>query len=120
VATTDRCCSIHPYFEVHEGKLDDFRALCERFVATTQPEDGCLFYGFSFDGRTVHCREAYQDAAGMLTHLESVGSLLEEAFQVADLTRLEIHGPADELDLLRGPLADLKPQFFVLEYGFRA
>lgn len=42
-----------------------------------------------------------------------------ELLRIADLTRLEIHGPAEELARLRGPLADLKPQFFTLEYGFR-
>lgn len=51
--------------------------------------------------------------------LENVGALLQETLKVATLTRLEIHGPEVELAKLRGPLADLKPQFFVLEYGFR-
>ena len=35
------------------------------------------------------------------------------------LTRLEIHGPAEELAKLREPLAKLNPTFFVLGYGFR-
>ncbi|AHJ26865.1 hypothetical protein NSP_5150 [Nodularia spumigena CCY9414] len=55
----------------------------------------------------------------MLTHLDHVGSLLEEALKIADLTRLEIHGPEKELVKLREPLAKLNPQFFTLEYGFR-
>jgi hypothetical protein len=41
------------------------------------------------------------------------------ALTIADLTRLEIHGPEPELARLRAPLAQFKPQFFVLEYGFR-
>jgi inner membrane protein len=32
---------------------------------------------------------------------------------------VEVHGPAQEIEQLRKPLADLKPQFFTLEYGFR-
>jgi len=51
--------------------------------------------------------------------LENVGGLLEEALKIADITRLEIHGPAQELEKLREPLADLDPQFFTLELGFR-
>lgn len=35
------------------------------------------------------------------------------------LTHLEVHGPDEELAKLRAPLAELNPQFFVLEYGFR-
>jgi hypothetical protein len=30
---------------------------------------------------------------------------------------LEVHGPAGELDKLKGPLAELKPTWFVRERG---
>jgi hypothetical protein len=119
MATADTCCTIVPYFEVHEGKLDQFRALCERFVQRTSTEEEALYYGFSFNGNTVFCREGYESAAGVLAHLENVGDLLQESLVIADLARLEIHGPADQIEQLRGPLADLSPEFFVLEYGFR-
>ena len=55
----------------------------------------------------------------MLAHLDNVGALLQEALQIAELTRFEIHGPEAELAKLREPLAGMKPQFFTLEYGFR-
>lgn len=67
----------------------------------------------------MHCREGYQDAGGVLAHLENVGALFKEALKIADLTRLEVHGPERELKKLRGPLAELKPQFFALRDGFR-
>ena len=119
MATQDRCCTIVPYFKVNPGKLPAFKALCERFVAKTQGEEKVLYYGFSFDGDQVHCREGYRDADGLLVHLESVGALLQEALQIAEIARLEVHGPEAELAKLRAPLAGLKPQFFTLEYGFR-
>lgn len=119
MTTQDKCCSIVPYFKVHEGKLDAFKTLCEQFVDKTVMEPKCLYYGFSFDGEQAHCREGYKDAQGVLAHLENVGALLEEALKIADLTRLEIHGPRDELEKLKEPLADLNPQYFTLEYGFR-
>ncbi len=119
MATQDKCCTIVPYFEVQSGKLEDFKVLCKRFVEKTNEEPKCLYYGFSFDGNQVHCREGYEDAEGVLSHLENVGSILEEALKISDLTRLEIHGPEEELAKLREPLAELKPQFFTLEYGFR-
>jgi hypothetical protein len=93
--------------------------MCEQFVEITSTEPKCLFYGFSFDGDTVHCREGYQDAEGALAHLENVGTLLQEALKISELTRLEIHGPEEELAKLREPLAEMTPQFFTLEYGFR-
>ena len=119
MATQDTCCSVVPYFKAHSGKLDAFKALCERFVEKSSTEPKCLYYGFSFDDDQIHCREGYIDAEGVLTHLDNVGTLLAEALTIADLTRLEIHGPEAELAKLRGPLAQFKPQFFVLEYGFR-
>ena len=119
MATQDLCCSLAPYFQVHSGQMTAFKALCEQFLAKTQTEPQCLYYGFSFEGDRVHCREGYEDAEGVLAHLENVGSLLEEALNIADLLRLEVHGPASELAKLREPLASINPQFFTLEYGFR-
>lgn len=119
MATQDTCCTIVPYFKVHEGKLDEFKSMCEEFVRLTETEQKVLFYGFSFDGDVAHCREGYADAEGALAHLDNVGALLQEALEIADLTRLEIHGPEQELARMREPLANLNPQFFVLEYGFR-
>jgi quinol monooxygenase YgiN len=119
MATNDKCCTIAPYFKVNDGRLADFKALCERFMAKTGEETKCHYYGFSFDGHHAHCREGYEDAAGLLAHLENVGALLQESLTMAELTRLEVHGPESELAKLREPLKALNPQFFALEYGFR-
>ncbi len=119
MATNDTCVTIVPYFKIHSGKLGDAKALCDQCVERTRSEPKCLFYGFSFDGDELHCREGYADATGALAHLENIDPLLKKLLGVADLTRLEVHGPAAELDLLRQPMAGLKPKFFVLEYGFR-
>lgn len=117
MATSDKCCTVVPYFDVHD--MEGFKALCERFIEKTSDEPKCLYYGFSFSGNVAHCREGYEDAAGVLAHLENVGPLLEEALKLADLTRLEIHGPEDEISQLREPLSDFNPLYFALEYGFR-
>lgn len=115
----DTCCTLVPYFKVHAGKLGEFRALCERFVAKTESEPKCLHYAFSFDGDNVHCREGYIDADGLLAHLDNIGAIFEEALKIADMTRLEVHAPAAEVDKLREPLKGLSPQFFTVEMGFR-
>ncbi|WP_020676865.1 putative quinol monooxygenase [Geopsychrobacter electrodiphilus] len=119
MATQDRCCSVVPYFKIMSGKRAEFKSLCEKFVEKTSTEPKCLYYGFSFDGDQAHCREGYKDAEAVLTHLKSVDVLLKESLTIADLIRLEVHGPEEELAKLRKPLAEMKPQFFVLEYGFR-
>jgi quinol monooxygenase YgiN len=119
MAAEDKCCTIVPYFKVSSGNLDAFKELCKQFIEKTREETKCLYYGFSFDGDHSHCREGYEDAEGLLVHLENIGPLFEEALKIADITRLEVHGPEDELAKLRGPLAELNPRFFTLEYGFR-
>ncbi|MBV9126717.1 MAG: hypothetical protein JO117_01385, partial [Verrucomicrobia bacterium] len=45
--------SIHPYFRVHPGKLEEFRALLPRFVERTQTEEKNLSYDFTIAGDTV-------------------------------------------------------------------
>ncbi len=119
MATNDKCCSIAPYFKVNKGKLVPFKRLCKEFLAQTQKEEKVLYYGFCFDGDEVHCREGYVDGDGVLVHLDNVGYIFEKALEIAELTRIEIHGPRTELGKIRGPLKDLSPQYFVLEYGFR-
>ena len=119
MATQDTCCTVVPYFKASPGKLNAFKSLCESVIAKSSTEPKCLYYGFSFNGDMIHCREGYVDAEGVLTHLENVGSLLAEALTLSELTRLEIHGPEAELAKLRGPLAPFNPEFFTLEYGFR-
>lgn len=116
---TDNCCSLAPYFKVASGKMDEFKAGCETFVTTTDTEEKVMFYGFSFNGDMAHCREGYQDADSLLNHLDNVGELLKQALTISELVRLEVHGPAAEIEKLRGPLAGLNPDFFVLETGFR-
>jgi quinol monooxygenase YgiN len=119
MSTQDKCCTIVPYFKVPDANMPAFKKLCEQFVAKSQSEPKCLYYGFSFDGDQAHCREGYEDAEGVLAHLENVGQLLDEALKIVTITRLEIHGPTEEVAKLREPLAKLKPQFFILDCGFR-
>ena len=119
MATNDTCCTIVPYFKVFDGKLEAFKALCERFVEATGNEPECLYYGFSFAGNQAQCREGYLNAGAVRAHIENVGALLKESEEFAEIVRLEIHGPEQELEKLREPLAGLNPQYFTLEYGFR-
>lgn len=119
MATSDTCCTIVPYFKPHEGKYEAFKAMCPEFVALPQNEEKALYYGFSFNEDQIHCREGYADAEGLLAHIENVGALLGKGLEIADLIRLEVHGPAEELEKLKEPLAELPVEYYTLEYGFR-
>ena len=109
--------SIHPYFKAHPGKLEAVKALLPRFVQKTTTEAKALHYEFTINGDEIFCREAYQDADGVLAHLANVGDLLTEMLQNADLIRIEMHGPADDLNKLKGPLAHLNAAWFATECG---
>ena len=111
--------SIHPYFKANPGELAACKASLPAFIEASRAEENNLFYEFTVNGDEIFCREAYVGAAGVLTHLGNVGALLAELFKIATLTRLEVHGPAAELDQLRGPLAAMNPAWFVLEAGVR-
>ena len=109
--------SIHPYFKVHPGKLAQFKAAMPAFVERTSGETKNLYYEFTSNGDEIFCREGYIGAEGVLAHLDNVGPLLVEALKIADLIRLEMHGPAEELEKLKGPLAHLKPAWFARDCG---
>jgi len=119
MATDDKCVTLVPYFKIHAGKIQEFKALCAKAVEMTKSEPACLYYGWCFDGDLAFCREGYRDADGLLAHGQNLGPLLTELLNTADVARMEVHGPEEELAKLRGPLADFKPQYFMLEYGFR-
>lgn len=115
MSTLANFVSLHPYFKVHPDKLEAVKAGFPRFVEKTATEKENLFYGFTINGDEIFCREGYESAVGVLAHLDNIGPLLAEMLKIADLTRVEVHGPAAELDKLRKPLAHLNPAWFAIE-----
>jgi hypothetical protein len=113
----ERSVSLHPYFKVHAGKLDAAKALLREFVAQTATEEKVLYYEFTLNDDEIFCREAYVGAAGVLAHLTNVGGLLDRMLLLSTRTRLEVHGPAVELELLKAPLGKLNPSWFTYECG---
>ncbi len=109
--------SIHPYFKAKPGKLPEARAVLAQLVAKTATETGNLYYDFTLNGDVIFCREAYVGADGLLFHVENVSAVLGELLKLVDVVRVEIHGAAAELTKLKGPLAELKPEWFEFERG---
>ena len=109
-----RFVTLHPYFKVPRDKLALLKAILPEFAAKTRGETGNLFYEFTVNGDEVFCREGYVNAEALLAHLENVGAMLAEALKMADLIRIEVHGPAAELQKLKEPLAHLNPAWFQL------
>ena len=109
--------SIHPYFRVKPGKMEEVKNFLKRMVSLATTEPGNLYYDFTIKGDVVFCREAYAGAEAVLKHVEGIGPVLAEYLKVADVLRVEVHGGAEELEKLKGPLAGLNPEWFVFECG---
>ncbi len=109
--------SIHPYFQIHPGKVEAFAQVIGNFIKTTATEDGCLYYDFTMNGDEAFCREAYTNGDTALFHLQNVDHVIKQALEISTMTRLEIHGPEAELEKMRGPLAGLSPAWFVHQGG---
>lgn len=109
--------SIHPYFKVQPGKMAEAKKLLAQMVSQTSAEPANLYYDFTINGDVVFCREAYVGADGLLKHVENVGPILANFLKIADVLRVEIHGGGAHLEKLKGPLANLKPEWFAFECG---
>jgi quinol monooxygenase YgiN len=109
--------TIHPYFKVQPGKAKEFKSVLAEFVEKTKVEKDNLYYEFTANGDEFFCREGYSGAEAALAHLESVEAIIQKALTLSEITRLEIHGPASELDKMREPLVALNPAWFVRVCG---
>jgi hypothetical protein len=117
MSTHDQAVSIHPYFKIQEGQMEACKSFLAQFNEKVTGEDGCLYYNFTFMDDVMCCREAYKDADAVQAHLDNCGALLGEFLKIADVIRIEVHGPAEELEKLKATFADLKPDYFVYECG---
>ncbi len=117
MSTFDNAVSIHPYFKIKEGQMEACKSFLAQFCEKVANEEKCLYYNFTFKDDVLCCREAYQDADGVQAHLENCGALIGEFLKISDLTRIEVHGPAEELEKLKPALADLNPEYFTYTCG---
>lgn len=115
----DTWCTVDAYFSVKPEQKEAFDKIVDHFVRKTQKENGIRFYGWSTNGEEVHCRQGYLDAAGFLEHVGNVRHIFEEAVTIGECSRLAIHGPKEELDKLREPMAEIPIQYFNLTQSFR-
>lgn len=117
MSTFDNSVSINPYFNITDENMAAAKEMLKTFCTLVKKEEGCLYYNFCFKGNVLTCREAYKDAAAVMAHLENCGEALGKFVKIAQLFRIELLGPAQELDKLRPALADMKPDYFILDCG---
>ena len=85
---------------IHEGKLDDFKAVAAECLANVRDKDsGTHQYDWFFNEHHTECvvRERYDDSDAVLDHIAHVGPTLGALLEVADLS-VEVFGePSPEL-----------------------
>ena len=94
---------------VKPGKLEEFKALRDEMVESTEKETGALQYEWfiSEDGTAVQVLERYADSAAGLQHVGNFGAFAERFLGAVDVTRLTVYGEPD--DELRGALSAFGP-----------
>jgi len=117
MSMVEHAVSIRPYFKVKDGQMDACKEFLEKFNARVINEEKCIAYNFTFNGDILACREAYLDADGVKAHLENCGELLGGFLEIAELIRIELHGPSEELEQLKETFAEMNPDYFVYHCG---
>ena len=118
MSTFDNAVSINPYFNIKDENMEAAKGFLAKFCdLVSKNEPGCLFYNFTFKGNEMCCREAYKDAAAVQAHLENCGPSLGELLEIAELLRIEVHGPAAELGQLKEAFTAFNPDYYVSECG---
>lgn len=118
MSTFDNSVSINPYFKIADENMAAAKGFLAQFcdlVAKNEP--GCLYYNFTFKGNEMCCREAYKDADAVKAHLANCGAPLGEFLKIAEVLRMEVHGPSDQLDQLKEAFAAFDPEYYVSECG---
>lgn len=80
---------------VRDGRLDDFRALMQQMVESTEAEPGTQTYEWflNADGTVCHLYERYADSEAALAHLGTFGSKFAERFLACvEPTRFSVYG----------------------------
>jgi len=118
MSTFDSAISIHPYFQITDENMEAAKGFLAQFCDLVgKNEKGCLYYNFTFKGNELFCREAYRDTAAVMAHFENCGAALGEFMKVAELSRIEVHGPAAELEQLKEAFAEMNPDYYISECG---
>jgi len=107
---SDETLCVLVYWDIRD--YAKFLAGVKDFQDLTKQEDKVRYYGFCLCGAKAICREGYDCAEGFLEHLQNVDGPLKAAMEVADVARVEVHGPASEVDKLREPLSSFPAVFW--------
>lgn len=85
---------------IHEGKLDEFKALAAECMRTVREKDsGTLQYDWFLNAAQTECvvQEVYKDSQAVLEHIANLGATMGAIFNVSDCTFEVFGSPSPEL-----------------------
>jgi len=106
----DRTLSVMVYWKIRDRS--SFLKGVADFQALTKDEVEIKYYGFAMEDTNGVCKEGYDSAEGFLTHMRNVKGPWGTALAAADIARVDVHGPMDEIDKLREPLKDFSVNYW--------
>lgn len=104
---------------LHEGQLDNLKALMHEMVESTGAEPGTLAYEWSLsaDGTVCHIHERYADSAATVQHLHGfLEKFADRLMATGEATSFVVYGTPD--DAARAILDGFSPTYMAPLGGF--
>jgi len=116
----DTHVTILPEYKVPAGKMAESKANFSKLYTATKGGKGAagtLYYGFSASGDTLYCREGFKNAEAAMLHGADIKDIMEGPMKsiTADNFKLNVVGPAAELEKLKPKLAPRGAVFWELD-----
>jgi len=106
----DESVSTITYYEVRD--MDSFANLTVEIAEAKKLEPTVLSCSFSFNGNQVMCKESYDTADSAKAHLDSSAPLAKRAAESADILKVEVMGPEEQLEKLRETFNEVNVMFW--------
>lgn len=109
-AKSDESVSMITYYEVRD--MDTFANLTVEIAEAKKMEPSVLSCSFSFNGNQVMCKESYESADVAKNHLDQSAVLAKRAAESADILKVEVMGPEEQLEKLRESFNEVNVMFW--------
>lgn len=106
--------TVHAYFRIAPSHRETVGRLIGELELRATENLEVLFHEASFCSDDLALRFAFPSAEPLLDHLAGTSEWFERLLTGTELLRIEVHGPEQELALLRGPLGVFMPEWYVL------
>jgi hypothetical protein len=109
---TDESLTMITYYSVQD--MDTFANLTVEIAEAKKADDAVLSCSFSFNANQVVCVENFDSAEKAKTHLDSYADLAKRALESAEIEKVDVMGPEDQLEQLRESFNDFNVMFWAM------